>query len=129
MAAWWLEQETYPVLTYCQTNFSPCHSLTHRKLTKIQAFFLLSELFSYNLVLDIYILNSVCMTFSQLERRVRVNINGENVASYSYEFLQSDFHASMFLMNSQGRNQPSHGAITDVNVWDRYKIFQSYFLS
>ena len=64
-------------------------------------------------------MNSVCMTFSQLERRVRVNINGENVASYSYEFLPSDFHASMFLMNSQSRTRPSHGAITDVNVWDR----------
>ena len=63
---------------------------------------------------------SVCVTASKLRSFVEVNINGEIVVSTGdYEGHFQKYERNIFLMNTLDRFRPSHGAITDVNVWRR----------
>ena len=55
---------------------------------------------------------------------MKIDINGEIIAS-GFDlnlkwFEEEDWN--LILMNNQGGNSPSHGAITDVNVWNRSRI-------
>ena len=64
---------------------------------------------------------SVCVVASKSQAELRVRINGVTVARVeSYNGFYQDTDKNLVLMNNfyWGKN-PSHGAITDVNIWGR----------
>ena len=60
--------------------------------------------------------SSVCVAVSKTSRFMAVNINGDNVATNRYYGVYHQHDVNIFLMDPQ---QPSDGAVTDVNVWRR----------
>ena len=63
---------------------------------------------------------SVCVSVSKPETFIEVNINGENVATiFNYDGYFQDDDNNIILMNREDRQAPSHGAVSDVNVWRR----------
>ena len=64
---------------------------------------------------------SVCVSASSLRSFVKININGEIVSDYKDGHIEG-VDGNIFLMNSEDQSAPSHGAITDVNVWSRQRI-------